>query len=261
MYYFKTSAQTLRVGALSQLDWRRFRKEFHEASQEAHATENTYAILALALNETLSDEISGEAESSIARLEAQRELLPRQRFTVLHILHLSAVMYAACATGRHAWGFEACELYWQAFLRSPLRRTPVLRSMAHTAHARLLLNECTRAGASTAVLREVQADIKAATIATIGQDSRLCARVAYLQGDHPRALSLFARSAEVFAGRGGEPEALRDRYAVGRLTGGDQGEQMAQAALDTLEQKFDCHDARRDLKVYIPELAGSIEHG
>jgi serine/threonine protein kinase len=44
----------------------------------------------------------------------------------------------------------------------------------------------------------------------------------------------------------------------GRVTGGERGEEMARAALDTLERAFGHHDARRDAQVYFPELAGSL---
>jgi hypothetical protein len=260
-YYFKFAARTLRLGALSQLDWKRFRHEFLETRHEAHATENVHAILLLALNEVLSDEIAGHPELSIARLEAQRALLPHDRFTVLHVLHMVAVMYAACATGQHTWGFETSAVYWPSFLRSPLRRTGALRTMAHIARARLLLNEHVRAKRDPSALGEIMADIDATVTPTVGVDQRLLARVAYLKGDSAGALVLMAKSVEFNLARGWEPEALRDRYAIGRLTGGEKGERTAHTALELVEQKFGCPDARRDVQAYFPELAGSVEHG
>jgi hypothetical protein len=224
-------------------------------------TENVGAILMLALNEFYNDEISGQPELSIARLEAQRSLLPRDRFTILHILHMTAVMSAGCATGRHAWGFERSAEYWHAFMRSPLRRTGVLRAITHMARARLLLNEHVRCKRHPSELRQVLPDVKAMFTLVEGQGQRLLARVAYLKGDHAGALALLSRSVEDLTTRNLEPEALRSRYALGRLTGGEEGERMAQVALDTLEQKFGLPDARRNLRAYFPEFAGSVEHG
>jgi hypothetical protein len=201
---------------------------------------------------------TGETAASVARLEAQRALLPRELFTQLHVLHLVAVMYAGCATGKHAWALECVATHWQAFLDSPLRRAPVFRNLGHLAHARLFLNEGIRAGTSPASLREVMKDIKAMAATSTGQHIRLRARMAYLQGDHTRALALFMESAEMHTKLGWEPEASRDRYAIGRVTGGERGEEMAGAALDTLERAFGHHDARRDAQVYFPELAGSL---
>jgi eukaryotic-like serine/threonine-protein kinase len=255
-YYLKFTSRSLRLGALSRLDWRRFRREFQEARQEAHATENVHAILLLALNEVSNDEIAGQPELSVARLEAQRSLLPRERFTVLHMLHMTAVMQAACATGKYAWGLEIVAAYWPVFLRSPLRRTMAYRAMAHVAHARLLLNECVRAGTDPSSQSEIRKDLKMLTTVSGAQERQLAARVAYMQGDRTRALDLFARSAELCASRGWEPEILRNQYAIGRVTGGEQGEHMAEAALDALEQRFGCHDARRDVQAHFPELAG-----
>jgi hypothetical protein len=260
-YYFKSAIRAVRVGALSQMDWTQFRPEFLEAKHEAQRTENVHAILMLALNEFLSDEIAGQPELSIARLDAQRNLLPRERFTVLHVLHLAAILYTASATGQHAWGLESAAPFWQAFLRSPLRRIGTLRAFTHVAHGRLLLNEYVRSGRKGEVPREVFADIKATASAGTRQELRLRGRVAYLKGDSARALALFTECAEFLMSRSCEPEALRDRYATGMLIGGQEGERLAQAAIDTLEQKYGLRDARRNVRAFFPELAGSLAHG
>jgi hypothetical protein len=254
-YYFKFATHAVRLAALSQLDWRRFRRELLEARQEAQDTENVNATLMLAVNEVISDEIAGQADASIARLDFQSTLLPRERFTMLHILHMTAVMYAACATGEHAWGFDRVARYWEPYLRSALGRTVILRSMVHTSHARLMLNECVRSGTDPSSQPQLMKDVKAVARAANNQNRRLLARIAYLQGDHTRALELLRVSVEAYTNVGWEPEALRDRYAIGRVTGGEQGEQMAREALATLEEKFGCHDAQRDARAYFPELA------
>jgi eukaryotic-like serine/threonine-protein kinase len=251
-YFIRLVTQAFRVGALSQLDWRRFRLELIEVRREAHATENLHAILSLALNEALSDEIAGQSELSIARLDAQRALLPTQRFTILHILHLTAVYYTACMTGEHAWGFEHSAAYWEAFQSSPLRQTLALRAMVYGGRTRLLLNESVRSP-DPPLLREAK---KSAANMASYQYSRLLARITYLEGDRAGALSLLEKCAQEYGSRGMEPEALRDRAAIGLLTGGEQGEQMTRAALDVLEQRFDCHDARRNIRAHFPELFG-----
>jgi eukaryotic-like serine/threonine-protein kinase len=260
-YYFKSVARAVRVGALSQLDWRLFKPEFLEAKQEAQRTENVHAILTLALNEFLNDELAGQPELSIARLDAQRNLLPRARFTVLHVLHLSAIMYTACATGQHAWGLESAAPLWQEFMRSPLRRVGVLRTLSHVAHGRLLLNDYVRTGRKGPVPSEVISDIKHAAASATHQELRLRGRVAYLNGDPARALELFKQSAEQLEDRGCEPEALRDRYAMGVLIGGQEGARMVQAAFDTLENKYGLRDPQRNARAFFPEFIGSVEHG
>jgi hypothetical protein len=249
---------SLRLGALSLIDWKRFRQEFQVVRQEAHATENVHASLVLALNEVLCDEIAGQPELSIARLEAQRELLPRRGFTIFHMLHLTAVMRAACATGKHAWGLEYAAANWDSFLRSPVRRVAALGSFAHATRARLLLNEHIRSRATPLPLRELMKDVKVGAKLPSRLDLRLRARIAYLEEDRGRALALFTEAAELCASRGWGPEAACDRYAIGRLTGGEQGEQMAQAALDMLTHTFGCHDALRHMQSYYPEFAVSL---
>jgi hypothetical protein len=111
------------------------------------------------------------------------------------------------------------------------------------------------------VPREVTADIKATAVAATYQEFRLRARVAYLTGDSARALELFTQSAEHLASRGCEPEELRDRYAMGMLIGGGEGERIAQAAVDTLEHKYGLRDAQRNSRAFFPEFTGSLEHG
>jgi hypothetical protein len=256
-YFYRFSVRSLRVGALSQLDWRRFRLELQEARHEADATENVHALLQLALNETLSDEIVGLSEASVARLDAQRALLPRERFTLLHILHMTAVMNAACATGKHAWGLECLASYWPLYLRSPLRRTAIVRAMVHNARARLLLNEHVRSRADSSSLREASKDAQALTAVATGNALRLRARLRYLEGDHSQALALFEQGKTVFARLGAEHDAQRQQYAIGRVIGGEQGERLAKAAQAALEQ-CGCHDGQHDARTHFPELAGPV---
>jgi eukaryotic-like serine/threonine-protein kinase len=256
-YYFKFATHALRLGALSQLDWKRFRHEFLEARHEAQTTDNVNATLMLSLNESLSDEIAGQPELSIARLDAQHALLPRERFTLLHALHMAAVMQTACATGNPAWAFERVTPLWQAFLGSPLRRSATMVDIVHVLHARLLLDACVRSRTVPGARHEVMKDLKALAAAATGQDIRLRARVAFLQGDRDRALALLAASAEAYLERGFQADVLRDRYAIGRMTGGAQGEQLAEQALAELEA-FGSPDPLFHMRVYFPELAGPV---
>jgi hypothetical protein len=256
-YYFKFATHALRLGALSQLDWKRFRHEFLEARHEAHVTDNVHATLMLALNEVLCDEIAGQPELSIARLETQCALLPRERLTLLHVLHMAAVMQAACATGKHAWGLERVAPYWEPFLNSPMRRSKTMLGIVHVVHGRLLLNECVRSRTVPGSRHAVMKDLKALASVDTGQDLRLRGRVAFLQGDRDGALTLLAQSAEAYTRRGWRGEVLRDRYAIGRVTGGAQGAELAQQALEALET-FGCSDALCQARIYFPELAGPV---
>jgi hypothetical protein len=250
-YFYRFAVHALRLGALSQLDWRRFSREFAAVRQEAQATENVHAALTLALNEFHADEIAGQPEVSIARLDAQRALLPQQRFTLFHVLHMTAVAYAACATRQHAWGFECFATYWPAFERSPLRSNTMLCFIAHRGRARLLLNEYVSSGGDASLLT-----LAAKSVNSIGtsRDLSYMARIANLRGDRDRALALFAKSVESARDWGLGPEALRNQCALGFLTGGDTGEQMARVALDGLEQKHGCRDARALMRAHFPEL-------
>jgi hypothetical protein len=259
-YFFKYSARALRVGALSQLDWVRFRSECHEAKQEALATENLLAVLLLTLNECVSDEIVGQAELSVARLEAQRELLPRNRFTVMHVLHLTAVCYAACATRQHAWGLEVLATYWDAFLRSPLRANTTLLMLAHQSRARLLLNEYAVQGSNADLLRGALRSTKALARAGPLYHERLLARIAWLKGEHERARVLLERSAASFAHRGWMFESMRDECALALSAGDEEGERKARAVLAAFEQKLGYPEphARALMRSQFPELAGSL---
>ncbi|HKP59060.1 MAG TPA: protein kinase [Polyangiales bacterium] len=259
-YFFKFSARALRVGALSQLDWVRFRKECHVAKQEAVASENVLAVLLLALNESVCDEIVGQAELSVTRLEAQRELLPRQRFTVMHVLHLTAVYYAACATRRHAWGIGRVADYWDAFLRSPLRANTTLLMLAHTARARLLLNEYVEQRSNKQLLREALRSIKAVERATPLNHERLFGRVAYLDGDITRAQELLERSAATFERTGYQFEVMRDRCALALLAGDEDGARRAREVLEAFERDlgYPAAYARGLMRANFPELIGPL---
>ncbi|HKP62463.1 MAG TPA: hypothetical protein VJV78_37270, partial [Polyangiales bacterium] len=254
-YFYRFAIHAFRLGALSQLDWRRFREELQGVRREARATENVHTMLAMTLNQFLSDEIAGQPELSVVRLDQERSLLPTQRFTVLHILHMTAVLYAACSTGQHARGFECLTAFWGAFERSPLRRIWTLRLLAYGARARLFLNEYVRSSKDPALLQEAKKSTRAFEA---HQRIRLLARIAYVQDDRARALALLEESASAYSGLGYEPEVLRDRAAIGLITGGEQGEEMTRAAFDKLEQRYDCRDARRNAQAHFPELLGSL---
>ncbi|HKU37329.1 MAG TPA: protein kinase [Polyangiales bacterium] len=257
-YFFKFATHALRLGALSQLDWRRFQKEFAGVRYEAQATENVLALLLLALNEFLNDEIAGQPELSVARLDAQRELLPRDRFTLFHVLHMAAVISAACATGRHEWGFQSVAGFWSEFLRSPLRHNTGMSTIAHMARGRLLINEYVRTRADSALLAQAEKSAKSVRSRIFDSDYRLLGRIANLRGNRERALELFSKSAIVYGSRGVSPEVARDQCAVGLLTGGEHGQRQARIALDELEQKFGCRDARAIIRAHYPELAQAL---
>jgi len=229
-YYLRQATVSARIGAFFALgQYRRFLDELRVAVEDARATDNRAALLQLALNETVADEIQGRPEDALIRLQQQREQLPTGRFAILHLLHMVAVGRIACRTERYEWGVPLFEADWERYLRSPVRHSAVLASLAHSTHARLLLNShLARPGQHAPIAKVVTADLKA--LARLPSRSRalgagLRARLAY--ADERRDLALeHLRQAVAQEGVGSMAESEINRYALGLLLDDAEGAEL-----------------------------------
>jgi hypothetical protein len=233
-YHMRFSVVTVRIGALYQLgDYAAFAAELRAALQEAHATDNHAALLTLALNETLLDEIQNRADEAVARLTQQRLALPQSGFSLYHALHMIAVCCAATASGQHAWGRRVLDEYWPRFLRSPVRRAATISLAAARWRIGLLLNEHSDEDcAEPYSLARIRTERKA-SLRRIGHGSEpytvmTDARLAYLQGDKGKAIRLLRH---VVAVPGFDVQLTR--YALGHLLEGEEG---AALCADSLQQ-------------------------
>jgi hypothetical protein len=224
-YHRRFAVVSARIGALYTLkDYRAFATELQSALAEARATENRAALLVLALNETLLEELLDRSHGSIARLSEQRLQLPSRGFGVYHALHMIAVCVAAADAGQYDWGRRVLDEDWPRFLRSPVRRTTTIRAYAQGCRARLLLNQYVDDGKPRPrSLGCIRAEVEQYERLARGQPSGapyfpLGARLAYLDNDRAGAVELLRRA--ITAGR---QEVQPARYALGRLLGGTEG--------------------------------------
>jgi hypothetical protein len=238
-YFLRLSVVSCRIGALCLLgEIPRFLSELDRALKEARATENRHALLQLALNHTTGEEFTTQSMLSRPRLEEQRRQLPRGRFAVVHVLHLAALMRAACATSQFAWALPLVEHDWQRCLASAIHRNTFLSLISRGAHARFLLNRHVVEGRSDDIRALVRADLHALAEPHLPwaapTAARIRARLAFLDGDLELAVDELRRCAAGHAEVGFAFEAARDRFALGRLLGGDEGRALQSEA----EQRF-----------------------
>jgi predicted Ser/Thr protein kinase len=259
-YFRRFASVSARIGALYILgENKRFLTELHATWQEARATENTAAELNLVLNQTLAEELDGHIERAKPRLLRQREQLPPMRFGLLHSLHLAAVMRAATVTGDFAWADEYCAEAWPLYMRSLVRRTAISALTMHSFHIQLQLNRHVALGSAgnpDALVREdLRALAKLPFLSGQAVVAHTNARLALLRGEPARASALMRQSADAYDGCDRPDEATRERYALGIVVGGSEGEQVrAQAERTLVEKGF--ADPARDLRTYYPELVG-----
>jgi eukaryotic-like serine/threonine-protein kinase len=259
-YYLRLAVVSCRIGALVMLgEMPRFLSELDSALQEARATENRHALLQLALNQTMAEEFTSQSMLSRPRLEEQRRQLPDGRFGMVHVLHMAAQMRAACATGQFAPALADVEHDWQLFLASAIHRNPALDTLGRNAHARFLINRHVVEGRSDDIRALVHADLRALEAArspsAASSAARIRARLAYLDADRELAVEELRRCAASHAEVGYAIEAARDRFALGRLLGGEEGRSLQSEA----EQRFrdgGMADPHADLSIHFPEIIG-----
>jgi hypothetical protein len=194
----------------------------------------------------------------VERLDRQREQLPRIGFGILHVLHMIAVLRIGCATGKHDWALSGTRDHWLSFQRSVVRRSDSFTMFVYEAHARLLLCRAAVSGEHRAQLRRELAPHKKALRTARRRDARaeldrIEGRLALLHGDKQAAMRCFSASSLGFDEHGARDQAARDRYALGVLTGGEQGQLSARSALAFLSE-LGVVDPLGDLRGYFPEL-------
>jgi tetratricopeptide (TPR) repeat protein len=258
-YYYMFMVQMVRISALQGLGrLTEARQVIREHVARARATDNLSAILQVSMNRAVDEQAFEMCVGSRARLDAEYEQLPRGDFGILHVAHLLAVMRAACSTREYAWAFERLGEFWETYQRSLVHRSAFMACLAHTTHARLLLNHHVETGANGDVAALVKNDLKQLERLppALFRDvaiARTRARVAFLKGDRERAIELLRPSLERFEKTAMLQEIDHDRYTLGLLIGGAEGQQLIAAARKTLADCGIC-DPDANMRAYIPEL-------
>jgi tetratricopeptide (TPR) repeat protein len=261
-YYMRFAIVSARIGALYTLgDQWKFKAELSEALEEARATDNRTALLQLAMNETVAEELDARPERSIARLEQQYRELPRGRFGIMHLLHMGAVIRAASATGEYAWAAPLIEPEWQRYRRSPVSRVPLLAFGIHSVRARFLLNRHVHErspGSAAALIRD---DVRA--LRRIGLPwaplfaARMQARAAIIAGERAVAIEVLRENLRHWNATPSSDEAARDQWALGRVLGGTEGAELVTAAELTL-RTLGVLDPALDASYNFPELTSEL---
>ncbi|HKP59405.1 MAG TPA: protein kinase [Polyangiales bacterium] len=262
-YYARFAFASIRLGAMLSLGLHeRFLSEFHAVLQEARNTENVHAQLLLVLNHTLAEEMAGHPRQSLPRLEQQRTQLPKGAFGPLHALLMQAVMRVACTTHEYGWASELIKDDWERFLAAPVRRSVLMRAFSHTMHSRYVMNQWTvegRAGDLGAAVREdlsVLAKSPLPWCALVVQ--RTEARLAYRRGDKPKAIALLRANLNNDRGGGHMEISAYDRYALGLLVGGTDGEALCAGARADLQKQVPV-EPEVALRWHYPELLPAVK--
>jgi hypothetical protein len=258
-YYYMFMVQMTRISALQGLGrLAEARQMIREHVARARATDNVSALLQVSVNRVIDEQAFDGCAGSRARLDLEYTQLPRMDFGILHVAHVMGVMRTACTTRDYDWAFERVAEFWDTYQRSLVHRSAFLACLAHTTHARLVLNHHVETGASGDVAALVKNDIKQlerlppALFRDVAL-ARTRARVAFLKGDREQAIQLLRPSLERFEKTPMLQEVDHDRYTLGLLIGGAQGEQLVAAARKTLA---DCgiSDPDANMRAYVPEL-------
>jgi hypothetical protein len=258
-YYYMFTVRMVQISSLQSLgrllDARRVLQE-HVAS--ARATDNVAAILQVSMNRAIDEQALDMCAGSRARLDEEYSKLPKGDFGVLTLAHLLAVMRAACATRDFDWAFARLAEFWQPYKRSIVHRSAFVACLAHSTHARLLINHYIETGASGDLEALVRDDLAAlarlptALLADIAI-ARTQARLAALKGDREGAIGHMRSCLEHMTRVSFKQELEHDRYMLGLLIGGEQGaELVAQARTGLLECGVSDPDA--NMRAYAPEL-------
>jgi tetratricopeptide (TPR) repeat protein len=241
-YYHSFTALTVRISALATLgDYQQFLSELDECVERAQVTENHSMILHLSLHQTIAEHLRGEAGQTVERLDRERAMLPTKRFGVLHAMHMCSVMWAATATSEFAWARALTDESWPRYLKSVVHRSAYLGILAHSEHARMLLNERVMNRNLNDLEKLVASDLRALDASALrshgaGAAKALRARVAYLQADSERAIMLLREAISALDEAGLRPDAAAARRALGQLLtnkagkSGGEGAQITQLA-------------------------------
>jgi hypothetical protein len=258
-YYQRLAVAGARLGALSALnEFELMRTELAEILAEAHATDNRTTLLHLALVETIVDETNGRPERSLPRLAELRAELPEGRFSMFHVVHMLATMWAACSTGQHELGLACLDAEWPVYRRSAAYHIAFLRLAAHGLRSRLLLHQYATDRTARHVEPLIERDMRElAKLELLGNTSyrhRVQARLDLIRGDTEAAVAGFRRSEAAFEAGGAAVDAARDRYAIGLIVGGDEGAALCSAS-EALVRSKGAVDPVTLLTSQLPELS------
>jgi hypothetical protein len=257
-YFFMFVVRLSRISALQFLGRHiEAADEVRRLLVDADATSNRCAALQATTVRTVVEQAESGCRDSRSRLDAERTELPSGT-SVLHMLHLLAVIRTACATGDHDWASGCYAELEPKLAASPLWNSAYLVCMLRQNHARLVLNQQVASGSSADPEPLVREHVR--WLAKKGPlplrksaPLRILARVALLRGERESAAELLQTSRREQVAVGAADDAERDRYALGLLIGGDEGTQLTTAASAALRAMGLC-DPERDIRTYFPEL-------
>jgi hypothetical protein len=258
-YYYLYLIQMVRISALQSMGrLLEAREVLREHVATARATDNVAAILQITMNRVIDEQAVDMCAGSRARLDGEYRLLPKENISLLSVAHLLAVMRAACATRDFAWAFERVGELWKPYLRSLVHRGAFLAVLAHSNHARLLLNHHVETGASgdvEALVREDIAQLKRLPGGLMRDTviARSRARVAFLRGDRELAIRLLRSAVERSDVGLLRQELAQDQYALGLLLGGADGATRVAEARQILAE-CGISDPDANMRAYVPEL-------
>lgn len=258
-YYHRYTVITARVSALFELGQHELAiAELQHAVHEARATDNVGALLLLSAQVARVDIMTDHPERSIPRLEAEYPLLPPQRFGLLHMYYVAAVMRIGCATGNHEWGLKWSQDEFDRLQHSVLKRGGPFSAIAPALHARLLLNRSVALGedvsqARAHIARDLRTMASSKDQGADGVLARTRARLALIAGDRVEARKQIERSLANFERIGLKDETARDRFALGALIAGDEGRALQAEGIAAL-RAHGWVNPHNDLRAYYPEL-------
>jgi hypothetical protein len=265
-YYYVFSVQMVRISALQGLGrLLEARQALREHLARARSTDNLVAVLQVSTNRVVDEQALDMNAGSRAWLDAEYGKLPQGKLSILHVGHMLSVMRAACSTRDYAWAFERIAELWEPYQSSIIHRSAFVAALAHSTHARLLLNhhvETRATGDAAALVRNDlrQLERLAPSLFRDVALARTRARVAFLKGDRARAIALLQPSLERFVKTPMLQEVAHDRYTLGLLLGGEKGAQLVALARKGLADSG-VSDPDANMRAYVPELLGSNSSG
>lgn len=258
-YYHMASVRTARVGALQGLGRHKEAiAELRELNAHARATGNLTTQLQISSCMAIMEQVVRSCAGSRARLELERTYLPSGETGMLHVLHLAAVLRVAAITSEFDWAQKTLDELWPGFETSPVRRSAYLSYIVYANLARFLLNRHVVRGDTSDPERVVKHCLR--FLASSAPEplrkpsaTRLRARIACIRGDKARAIELLRESISHHERSGGLDDLARERYALGCLLGGPEGDAHKQNALSALSS-CGIVNPEADLRGYYPEL-------
>src|SRR5262249_15657018 len=155
-------------------------------------------------------------------------------FGVLTVAHMLGVMRAACVTRDFDWAFARLQELWEPYQRSLVHRSAFVACLAHSSHARLVLNHHVETGASTSAAALARTDLanRARLPGRLSEVPvyRIRARIATLEGDRQKAIEIYRTCVEQLTKLEINQEYEHDRFALGKLLGGAEGQRLVEGA-------------------------------